>query len=422
MRAGFLSVFRIRDFRLVWASSVLSDLGTWMQVGALAIFVTDTTDSSTWTGIASTASYLSAGLLTPIGGVLVDRVERRKLVLFTSLIECALGIAITACFALGERSPGILVLLAGIQGIAAAVVVPALNAFVPDLVSKARAPHAALLEGVSWNTGRALGPIIAVAVVKWQSYEAVFLLNALTFACTALAMFLVVSRSRAVAEDGNLSSRLRTGWSGLRNNPICLHATILATVEIALIAPFIALIPVMAQITLDASKTASGMLFLGQGVGSTAGLALMGAVMHRYGIGRSFGVLLAVLPALLVAYALSPNVLVAMMIIVPMSAAHSIVLALAIAFMTQYAADEVRGRVGALHRSITISSYAISSSLLAIVANHFGLRATLVATALATAVFLVWTYFSRHAGFHVIAAMDDKQTNVEDIALGSASN
>src|SRR5689334_13821595 len=118
MRAGFLSVFRVRDFRLVWASSVLSDLGTWMQIGALAIFVTDATNSSTWTGIASTVTYLSAGLLTPFGGVLADRVERRRLVILTSLMECAIGLVIAACFVMGERSPGLLILLAGVQGMA----------------------------------------------------------------------------------------------------------------------------------------------------------------------------------------------------------------------------------------------------------------------------------------------------------------
>jgi MFS family permease len=422
MRAGFLSVFRVRDFRLIWASSVLSDLGTWMQVGALAIFVTDTTSSSTWTGIASTVSYLSAGLLTPLGGVIADRIERRKLVLLTSLVECAIGIAIAGCFALGERSPAILVLLAGLQGMAAAVVVPALNAFVPDIVSKERAPHAALLEGVSWNTGRALGPIIAVAIVKWQSYEAVFVLNSLTFACTALAMFLVATRSRAVFEDASLSSRLHTGWNGLRHNSICLHATILATVEIALIAPFIALIPVMAQITLESSKTASGLLFLGQGIGSAVGLALMGAVMHRYGIGRSFVVLLASLPPLLIAYAWSPSVAVALIIVVPMSAAHSIVLALAIAFVTQYAADEMRGRVGALHRSITVSSYAISSSILAVVTNYSDLRTTLTATGIASGAFLLWMYFSRHRGLHMIALMDKKVRNIEEIAVETGAD
>jgi hypothetical protein len=89
--------------------------------------------------------------------------------------------------------------------------------------------------------------------------------------------------------------------------------------------------------------------------------------------------------------------------------------------MTQYAADEVRGRVGALHRSITISSYAISSSLLAVVANHVGLRATLVGTGLVSAAFFGWSS-SRHAAFQIMAATDKRKPSVEEVALENAAN
>ncbi len=395
-----------RDFRLIWFASVFSDLGTWMQISALAIFITESTGQATWTGIASTVTYLTAGLFTPIGGVLADRYDRRRLIIVSSLIELTIGLALAACFANGWHAPLLLISIAGAQGVVAAAVVPTLSAMAPDLVSKERTAHAAILEAISWNAGRALGPVIAVAVVSVQSYSTVFTINALSYAAIAIALYAVKARPPRHSEGGGLTSRFTVGWRGLRTNNICFWATVVATVEISLIAPFIALIPVMGQLTLHGDSSASGLLYFGQGAGSAVGVVIIGSLLHRFGVGRLFVATVAVLPMLLAAYAFSLNLSFAMIIIVPLSAAHAVVLALAIAFMQRFADDSVRGRVMGLHRAITISCYAIASAVLAVIASHVGLRPTLLTLSVLTTGVLLWITVAHRADVEKLAAIE----------------
>lgn len=407
MRNALWDALRERDFRLIWFASVLSDLGTWMQISALAIFVTESTGQARWTGIASTITYVTAGLFSPIGGVLADRFDRRRLTITASASELVIGLALTASFASNWRSPLLLISIAGAQGAAGSIVRPALQAMVPDLVSKTRSAHAALLEAVSWNVGRALGPIIAVFVTHVGSYSMVFLLNAISFGLVAVALCLMKARPPHHHEGGTAAERLRIGWQGLWRNRICSWGTVLATVEISLIAPFIALIPAMGQLTLHASASGSGLLFLGQGIGSALGVVIVGSLMHRLGAGRSFLWMMAILPPLLIAYALSPDLLCAVVIIVALSGAHSVVLALATSFMQRYADDDIRGRVMGLHKAITITSYGIASSALAVFAASVGLRTTFVLTAISTLGFLVWMALTHRSELHTLASIGD---------------
>lgn len=405
MRNSPWSVLRERDFRLVWTASIFSDLGTWMQIGALAIFITDTTGQARWTGIAGTVSYLSAGLFTPFGGVLIDRFDRRKLIMIASFCEAVVGAALVVCFLAGIHSPLLLITIAGIQGIFGAVVVPGLAALVPDIVSKSRVAHATMLEGMSWNIGRAFGPIIGVLIAKSTSYSAVFVLNSLSFVAVSVALYFVAKTSTRHHEDGSVVDRLKSGWKGLRDTDICLWSTVIASIEIVFIAPFIALIPVMSQLTLHSSEKGSGILFIGQGVGSALGLFLIGSLMHRFGVGRTLVWSMLLLPAMLLMYALSPTLLIAFLLIVPLSGAHSVVLALAQSFMQRFAPDQVRGRALAMHKAVTITFYAVASSVFAIAADLVGLRSTFAIMAF-TALFLTFWIALRFRALKLLADVD----------------
>lgn len=376
MPFGPWKVLRIRDYAIVWTVSALSDLGTWMQIGALGIFVTQSTGQARWTGIASTITYLSAGIFAPLGGVLADRLDRKKLVMASFALQALTGMLLAYCFAHGVRSPFPLIALAGLQGALTAAVVPALNAMIPDLVPADRLANAAFLDQISWNLGRAFGPIIAVAVIHAQSYTAVFVLNALSFAAVAACMPLIRAKQTRHIEDGSLAQRLATGWNGLRHNRICLLATLVAMVEMVFVSPFIAFIPAMGQLTLHGTASTSGALFVAQGIGSALGALLCGSIMHRFGQGHTLVTLSWIQPFLLIAYALSPNVGIAILFIALLGGIHTAVFSLCTSVVQQYAAQNVRGRVVAFNRSLLVVSYAIVSSLLGVLATHIGLRQT----------------------------------------------
>ena len=69
-----------RNFALIWWAALLSNVGSWMQTVAVGVFVTARTGRPGWTGLVAAAAFLPIGLLSPLGGVIADRLDRRILV------------------------------------------------------------------------------------------------------------------------------------------------------------------------------------------------------------------------------------------------------------------------------------------------------------------------------------------------------
>ncbi len=75
-----LRPLRQRDFALVWGAALVSNVGSWMQTVAVGILITDLTGQAKWTGLVAAAAFVPIGLLSPVGGAMADRVDRRRLV------------------------------------------------------------------------------------------------------------------------------------------------------------------------------------------------------------------------------------------------------------------------------------------------------------------------------------------------------
>src|SRR5439155_8619261 len=80
---------RHRQFALVWSAALVSNVGTWMQTIAVGVLVTEITHKAGWVGFVTAAAFLPIGVLSPIGGALADRVERRRFMLLTTIGETA---------------------------------------------------------------------------------------------------------------------------------------------------------------------------------------------------------------------------------------------------------------------------------------------------------------------------------------------
>ena len=78
-----LRPLRGRNFALVWSAALVSNIGSWMQTVAVGVFVTEVTGQAKWTGLVAAAAFVPIGFLSPVGGAMADRVDRRKWLLLT---------------------------------------------------------------------------------------------------------------------------------------------------------------------------------------------------------------------------------------------------------------------------------------------------------------------------------------------------
>ena len=87
MTFSSLRPLRQRDFALIWSAALVSNVGSWMQTIAVGVLVTELTGKASWTGLVAAAAFVPIGLLSPVGGAMADRVNRRRWLLATTIGE-----------------------------------------------------------------------------------------------------------------------------------------------------------------------------------------------------------------------------------------------------------------------------------------------------------------------------------------------
>jgi MFS family permease len=183
-----LTPLRHRSFAALWIAGMVSNAGSWMETVAVGSLLEATTGRTTLVAIAAIAAFLPLGLLSPVGGALADRVNRRRLLIVLNCFEAAVASALAVLAARGEAKPAVVIALVFVEGCSGALRLPVLQSLLPDLV-----PAEELLAGVSlgtaqYNIGRVLGPALASVVIAAGSFQAAFAINALSFFAAVAAV------------------------------------------------------------------------------------------------------------------------------------------------------------------------------------------------------------------------------------------
>lgn len=395
---GSFQVLRYRDYALIWGSGAVSDVGTWMQTVALAALVTDLTQSATWGAIVGATTFLTGGIVTPLGGVMADRYERRRLLLVTSMLLA--GVACAVAFAQMQQwlSPALVTLAVAVEGVLVAVALPTRGAMLPDLVPAERLVDAAALGSASWNLGRIVGPALAGVAIAANAVSWIFLANAASFLGIALAMLLLRYRSPVSADESHTQAgspsvwrRLGEGVEGARAEPGCRTALVMLGVTAFLVSPFIALVPAMAQIALQGEPVDTAHLVMAQGVGSVAGALTLGGLGRRFGLNRLLRMTFLALPAAEIAYASVPSKVGAIAGLVVLGVLYAWMLTGVSTVVQLRAPTAVRARLLSLLFMVLGIIYPLGAALQGVLADTVGVRRVLVAGA---AVHLVLMLFA----------------------------
>src|ERR1700694_3236219 len=186
-----LAPMRRRDFAPLWSGSMGSNVGSWMQAVAVGALVTASTGKATWAVLVAAGAFLPIGILSPIGGALADRLERRRWLIIGNVIQTALAGVLAALVYAGHTSPGLLTLVVTLQGCVSALVFPFQEAILPDLVPRSELLAAASLNSAQFNLGRVIGPALAGVTVAAFGYGTAFVANAVSFLAVVVALAFV---------------------------------------------------------------------------------------------------------------------------------------------------------------------------------------------------------------------------------------
>lgn len=285
-----MRALRNPNFRLFWCGNLASNVGTWMQNVAQGWLVLLLTNSAFWLGVVSFAGSIPFLLFTLFGGVIADRVDKRRLLFATQTAMMVLAFLLSAlAFFKGHDGKPLITIwelaaIAFLNGVALSMNSPSYQAMVPRLVEREDLTNAIALNSAQFHMSRIVGPSLGGYAMAAFGVAGNFFLNGLSF----FAMLFALTRIRIPVQPApphqSVWASLQAGFRYVRGDAQMFVVMLLTAVMSLLVMPFIAFIPFFARNQLGAGASGLGWLLASSGAGAVAAavtVASLGVVRHR---------------------------------------------------------------------------------------------------------------------------------------------
>ena len=274
---------RHRNFRLFFFGQLISFAGTWMQRIAQAWLVLQLTNSPFLLGLVGALQWTPMLLLSLVGGVVADRVNKRDLIVATQTLQMLQAFALGALVLSGHAQYWHILVFATALGVTAAFDNPARQAFLFDMVEGTDTMNAVALNSTIVNSARLFGPAIAGIATGTLGIGYAFVANGVSFIPVIGALLMMrLEPARRVDVGSGMVDHLRDGLAYLFRTPTALQLLTLLGVYSIFVMNFNIIVPVFAKNVLHEDATGFGLLTSAQGAGAVLG-ALAIASMSSYG-------------------------------------------------------------------------------------------------------------------------------------------
>jgi MFS family permease len=375
--------FAVRDYRIYWTGFTISLVGSWMQTLAQSWLVWDLTRSAFWLGMVGALPQLPSLILGSIGGVLVDRTVKRRLLIITQsgLALTAMALAVVTLMKVVRVEH--VVVIAAITGLFTAVDTPARLSFVTEVVGKEYLGNAIALNSTTFNAARLVGPSIAGLLIPIIGTGGCFLVNSLSFLAMIFALMMMRDLP-APAFDTSTSvvAQWREAFRYVMRARVPRALILNVVVFSAFGYSYVVLMPVFADVILESGVRGMGAMMGAVGVGALAGGIWQAALSHKARRGRVviFGAFTLCVALLLFSFSRS---LVLSILILPLVGLASIsMLASTNTLLQTLAPDHLRGRVLGFYTTAFMGIMPIGSMIVGAVAAEYGAPHTIAAGAI----------------------------------------
>jgi MFS family permease len=340
---------RHRDFRLLWVGLAVSAIGTWMQIVAQSLLVLKITHGSAFAlGAVSLAQALAFFLFALVGGSVADRLDKRRLLLFTQSGAAALAILLGFLTFFGVVRLWMVLVPAFLNGTLLSFDQPARGALVPLLVPREDLGNAISLQAMIFNGASTLGPALAGFGVAALGLAGNFFLNGASFLAVLVALYLMRVPSGWAHQQSTIQA-IRTALGTVRRDAV-LPWVLSGYAALLFLGPSSALIlPVYALKILHVGPERLGLLFSAAGLGTILGalfLASLGSSPRRGPIYLK-GIFIWV--AALAGFALSGRFWISMAALLVFGIGQTLAGTTTITMLQTRVPEQMRGRVMSLN-------------------------------------------------------------------------
>ncbi|CAN5180596.1 MFS transporter [soil metagenome] len=404
LKRGFAAL-GIRNYRLYWSGQVVSLIGTWMQQVSLPWLVLILGGSGLQLGFVAVLQFGPAMVLAPFGGVLGDRIDKRKALIATQIAASGQAFILFALTATGVVEIPMVMAMAFILGLINAVDMPIRQSMAADLVPRHMLPNAIALNSMAFNSARVVGPALAGAIIavgttvtgsETAGVAVNLAINTVTYSGVLIGLLRMdpskIRRQERPERHPPVLHSLREGLAYAARTPLVLWPLVLLAGIAAFGFNFQILLPLFATRILDLGADGYGALFAAMGIGSLGGSLTLAFMRQR----RAIPLMLiggVAFVGLLVGISLARDVWLAAPLILGAGYASMMMINTINATVQANVADALRSRVMALYVTVFAGSAPLGGLFAGAVAEAWGTPAALVVGAvlsLATVGVVAW--------------------------------
>ena len=370
------------NLRLYFAGQVVSLIGTWMQQMALSWMVYRLTNSSYMLGVVGFASQAPTFLITPFGGIIADRVNRKKLVLLTQTLAMIQATAL-AVLSFSE-SPLIwhLIALGAIMGLINAIDLPCRQTFLVDMLgSREELPNAIAVNSSIVTLTRLIGPALAGIFIAWAGERMCFVANAISYVAVIIALIFVKAKQKEQPKkQPDVFLQLKEGFKyAFSFGPIRSLLGMIALVSLFCM-PYSVLMTAFAKDVFHGDATTLGILTTATGVGSLIGAVYLSTRKGVLGLGRWVWVSCMLFGIGLIGFGFSTNLYVALPLLAVAGFGSMILVAASNTILQTLVDEDKRGRVMSIYTMCFMGLAPFGSVAAGWLSTRFSLGETVLAS------------------------------------------
>ncbi len=296
-----------RNYRLFFVGQGISLIGTWMTQTATIWLVYNLTQSPLILGIVGFSSQIPSFILTPFGGVFVDRFSRHRILIATQILAMIQSLVLAILALTGIIHIWHIIVLSLFQGFINAVDAPARQAFVPELVErKEDLANAIALNSTMFNGARLIGPAIGGLLVAGVGAGYCFLIDGLSYIAVIIALLAMKIKPRKISlSQANPLEQVKEGFVYAFSFPPIRALLLLSALVSFFGLQYTVLVPVFAEKILQGNAETLGFLMAASGVGALSGGIYLASRQTIVGLGKLVAFAPTILGIGLIAFSLS---------------------------------------------------------------------------------------------------------------------
>ena len=352
-----------------------------MQTVAQSWLVYRLTGSAVLLGVVGFAGQIPVFLLSPLGGVMADRRERRRVLLATQTAAMLLALTLALLTLSGVIEVWQVLALAALLGVANGFDIPARQAFVVELVGRQDLVNAIALNSSMFNGARIVGPAVAGVVVAAVGEGWCFFANGVSYVAVIAGLLAIRLPPRPAPPAGRASpvAQILEGWRFVaRTAPIRALLLLLGLVSLTGM-PYAVLMPVMAEDVLHAGASGLGLLMGASGLGALAGALMLARRTTLRGLGTWVAWAALAFGVALIVFSLSREFWLSVVLLLPVGFAMLLQMSSSNTLIQSMVPDELRGRVMAAYSMMFMGMAPLGALLAGALADLVGAPVTIAA-------------------------------------------